>query len=68
VIRLHDYDEANYGKVICQPTYVAPSSGFSCFGLGRYAIIYAPGEPRVLRFNGTHKQSTSVFFVNPSGG
>ena len=68
LIRLHDYDEAKYGKVICQPTYVAPYSGFSCFGLGRYSIIHAPGEPRVLRSNGIHNQPTSVFFVNPSGG
>ena len=47
--------------------YAAPYSGFSCFGVGRYSIIYAPGELRVLRFNGKHA-STSVFHLNPSGG
>jgi hypothetical protein len=66
VFQLHEGDEASYGKVLCQSTYVAPNSGFSCFGLGRYSIIYAPGELRVLRFNG--KKSTTVFHMNPSGG
>jgi hypothetical protein len=67
VFRLQKGDEATYGKVICQARYIAPYSGFNCYGVGRYSIIYAPGELRVLRFNGKHT-STSVFHLNPSGG
>jgi hypothetical protein len=68
VFRMQEGDEASYGRVLCQSRYVAQYSGFNCFGLGRYSIIYAPGELRVLRFTGKHSQPTSVFFVNPSGG
>jgi hypothetical protein len=67
VFRLQEGDEAKYGKVTCQSRYVAPYGGFNCFGVGRYSIIYAPGELRVLRFNGKGA-STSVFHLNPSGG
>jgi hypothetical protein len=68
VFRLQEGDEANYGKVTCEARYVAQYSGFNCFGAGRrYSIIYAPGEIRVLRFNGKNA-STTVFHLAPSGG
>jgi hypothetical protein len=68
VFRLQEGDEAHYGKVTCEATYVAQYSGFRCFGAGpRYSIIYAPGEIRVLRFNGKTTAPTTVFHLGPSG-
>ena len=69
VFRLQEGDEANYGKVICQAMYVGRYSGFRCFGaVPRYSIIYAPGEIRVLRFNGKTTAATTVFHLGTSGG
>ena len=69
VFRLQEGDEASYGKVTCEARYVAQYSGFSCFGAGRrYSIIYAPGEIRVLRFNGKTTAATTVFHLGTSGG
>jgi hypothetical protein len=67
IFRPQEGDEAKYGKVTCQAKYVAQYSGFNCYGVGHYSVIYAPGELRVLRFNGKGA-STSMFYVNPSGG
>ena len=66
VFPLQEGDEAHYGKVTCQARYVAQYSGFDCFGVGRYSIIYAPGELRVLRFNG-RQTLTTVFHLSPGG-
>jgi hypothetical protein len=69
VFRLQEGDEASYGKVTCEARYVAQYSGFSCFGAERrYSIIYAPGEIRVLRFNGKTTAATTVFHLGTSGG
>lgn len=69
IFRLREGDEAKYGKVTCQATYVAPYSAFNCFGVPRYTIIYGPSEIRVVRVrlvNGKYV-SRSIFHVDPSG-
>ena len=70
VFRLQQGDEAQYGKVQCQAVNVAPYSGFQCWRVPHYSVIYGPSEIRVLRVRLVHNKyvSRSIFHVDPSAG
>jgi hypothetical protein len=69
VFPLQQGDEARYGKVQCQAVNVAPYSGFQCWRVPGYSVIYGPSEIRVLKVRRVGKQyvSQSIFHVDPSG-
>jgi hypothetical protein len=69
IFQLQQGDEAKYGNVQCQAVYVAPYSGFQCWRVPHYSVIYGPSEIRVLRVSRVGKKyvSRSVFHVEPSG-
>jgi len=63
-------DEAKYGSVQCQAVHVSPYSGFQCWRVPHYSVIYGPSEIRVLResrVNGKYIER-SIFHVDPSAG
>jgi hypothetical protein len=70
VFRLQQGDEAQYGKVQCQAVNVAPYSGFQCWRVPGYSVIYGPSEIRVLKVRVVNKKyvSRSIFHVDPSTG
>ena len=70
VFRLQQGDEAMYGRVQCQAINVSPYSGFQCWRVPHYSVIYGPSEIRVLRVHLVNKKyvSRSIFHVDPSGG
>jgi hypothetical protein len=68
VFPLQQGDEARYGNVQCQAVNVAQYSGFECWRVPHYSVIYGPSEIRVLRIrrvNGKYV-SRSIFHVDPS--
>lgn len=70
VFQLQQGDEAQYGKVQCQAINVAQYSGFSCWRVRPYSVIYEPTEIRVLRtrlVNGKYV-SQSIFHLDPRTG
>jgi hypothetical protein len=70
VFPLQQGDEAKYGNVQCQAVNVAPYSGFECWRVPHYSVIYSPTEIRVLRISRVNNKyvSRSIFHVDPSGG
>ena len=70
VFRLQQGDEAKYGNVQCQAVNVSPYSGFQCFRVPHYSVIYGASEIRVLRISRVNNKyvSRSIFHVDPSGG
>jgi hypothetical protein len=70
VFRLQQGDDASYGTVQCQAVNVAPYSGFDCWRVPRYSVIYGPSEIRVLRITRVNNRyvSRSIFHVYPSAG
>ena len=70
VFQLQVGDHAKYGSVRCDAVNVAPYSGFQCWQVPRYSVIYGPSEIRVLRVgvvNGKYV-TRSIFHVDPSTG
>ena len=59
-----------YGRVQCQAINVSPYSGFQCWRVPHYLVIYGPSEIRVLRVHLVNNKyvSRSIFHVDPSGG
>ena len=70
VFPLQQGDEAKYGNVQCQAVNVAPYSGFECWRVPHYSVIYGPSEIRVLRISRVNGKyvSRSIFHVDPSAG
>jgi hypothetical protein len=70
VFRLQQGDEAKYGNVQCQAVNVSPYSGFECWRVPHYSVIYGPSEIRVLRIHRINNKyvSRSIFHVDPSAG
>jgi hypothetical protein len=68
VFPLQQGDEAKYGNVQCQAVNVAPYSGFECWRVPHYSVIYGPSEIRVLRISRVHNKyvSRSIFHIDPS--
>ena len=68
VYRLQQGDEAKYGDVLCQAANGGPYSGFECWHVPHYSIIYGPSEIRVLRIRHVNNKyvSRSIFHVDPS--
>jgi hypothetical protein len=70
MFQLQQGDHAKYGTVRCDAVNVQPYSGFQCWLVPHYSIIYGPSEIRVLRVrlvNGKYV-ARSIFHVDPSGG
>ena len=67
VFQLQQGDEAQYRKVQCQAVNVAPYSGFQCWRVPHYSVIYGPSEIRVLRESRVKNKyvSRSIFHVAP---
>jgi hypothetical protein len=70
VFRLKQGDEARYGKVQCQAINVAPYSGFQCWRVPHYTVIYGPSEIRVLKVRLVNNKyvEQSIFHVDPATG
>jgi hypothetical protein len=70
VFQLQQGDEAKYGAVQCQAVNIAPYSGFDCWRVPHYSVIYGPSEIRVLHVRRVNNRyvSRSIFHVDPSGG
>jgi hypothetical protein len=69
VFPLQQGDEAKYGNVQCQAVNVSPYSGFECWRVPHYSVIYGPSEIRVLRISRVNNKyvSRSIFHIDPSG-
>jgi hypothetical protein len=48
---------------------VSPYSGFECWRVPHYSVIYGPSEIRVLRISRVNNKyvSRSIFHIDPSG-
>ena len=70
LFQLQGGDHAKYGTVRCDAVNVAPHSGFQCWKVPGYSVIYGPSEIRVLRVRLVNNRyvSRSIFHAAPSGG
>ena len=53
-----------YGRVQCQAINVSPYSGFQCWRVPHYSVIYGPSEIRVLRVHLVNNRYVSLPWRN----